>query len=208
MTRRRSLLVAGAAACVATSVLAALLAIDAGSWQAAFRSGDVEAAAGPRAKPAWTAGDIVPFGLSRRLLGVDDDLAFRRAVTLFRRARTGIPSFDTGVQGTALRVEAEAALAHVIRTDRDRARASTAANLLGVLAVADSSSPAEGATPIERSIFEFVDAIHLDPGDEQAKANLELVYQLKAPPNSLRGNARRPGRSHSGASATAPGHGY
>lgn len=209
MTRRRVVLLAAAGACLAVAVLATLLARDVGGWQSALRAGDVQAAATtPRARPEWAAGEIVPFGLARRLLAVDDDLAFRRAVALFRQASTGIPSFDTGVEGTALRVEAETALAHEVRTDPDRTRASTAANLLGVLAAADSTSPAEGATPIERSIFEFVDAIHLDPGDEQAKANLELVYQLKAPPNSLRGNARRPGRSHSGASATEPGHGY
>jgi hypothetical protein len=209
MTRRRVLSLAAAGVCVGVAVLAALLARDVGRWQGAFRSGDVEAAdAGLDARPSWTADETVPFGLARRLLAVDDDLAFRRAVAMFRRAHTAIPSFNGGLDGTALRVQAEAALAHSIRTDGDRSRASVAANLLGVLAVADATSPGQSGTPIERSIFEFGDAIHLQPGNEQAKANLELVYQLKAPPNSLRGEARRRGRSHSGASATSPGHGY
>jgi hypothetical protein len=205
---RRVLLLAGAAACLALAVLAALLARDVGSWQRALRTGDVEAADVARRSPRWTADELAPFGLARRLLAVDDDLAFRRAVALFRRAHTGIPSSDSGLEGTALRVAAEAALAYDVRTDRDSARASAAANLLGVLAVVDSSSVSEGATPIERSIFEFEDAVHLDPGNEQAKANLELVYQLIAPPNSLRGTEHRTGRTRGGASATSPGHGY
>ena len=63
-------------------------------------------------------------------------------------------------------------------------------------------------TPIERAIFQFQDAIHLDPANEDAKKNLELIYQLTAPPNTPTGTLRREGRSHSGASATSPGHGY
>jgi hypothetical protein len=209
MTRRRLLLLVAAGVCVAVAVFAALLAGDVGRWQAAFRAGDVEAAdASFGARPSWAAHETVPFGLARGLLAVDDDLAFRRAVALFRRAHTAVPSFNSGLEGTSLRVQAEAALAHEVRTDDNRSRASVAANLLGVLGVADATTPGQNGTPIERSIFEFEDAIHLQPGNEQAKANLELVYQLKAPPNSLRGAARRRGRSHSGASATSPGHGY
>jgi hypothetical protein len=139
---------------------------------------------------------------------VNDDLAFRRSVALFRRAHTGVPSFDTGLQGTALRVEAEATLAHAIRDDRNTARAAAAENLLGILVVVDSTIPGGASTPIERAIFQFQDAIHLDPANEDAKKNLELIYQLTAPPNTPTGTLRREGRSHSGASATSPGHGY
>ena len=92
--------------------------------------------------PSWTPDQLAPFGLARRLLAVDDDLAFRRAVLAFHRARTGIPSFDNGLEGTALRVEAEAALARSIRSDTNARRASAAANLLGVLSVIDATSPA------------------------------------------------------------------
>jgi len=209
VTRRRAFLLAAAVVCLALAVIAVLAARDVGSWQAALRSGDVEAAAAPPGNvPAWSVDEVAPFGLARRLLGIDDDLAFRRAVALFRRAHTRIPSFDTGLEGTALRVAAETALAHEIRSDPTAARASAAANLLGVLTVLDSTSQAGGSTPIERGIFEFQDAIHLDPADEQAKTNLELLYQLTSLPNTPRGSTRRAGRSHSGASATSPGHGY
>jgi hypothetical protein len=207
MTRRRCILVVSAALCLVLAALAALAARDAGEWQTAFRSGDVEAAATTRtATPSWSVRELAPFGMARRLLGVDDDLAFRHGVALFRRAQTGIASFDTGLIGTALRVQAEAGLARAIRADRDRKRAAAAENLLGILVVVDSTLP--GSTPIERAIFQFQDAIHLDPANEDAKKNLELIYQLTAPPDTPRGSLRRAGRSHSGASATSPGHGY
>jgi hypothetical protein len=206
MTVRRWLLLGAAALCLALATLAALAARDAGAWESSLRAGDVAAA--PRGTASWTPAQLAPLGLARRLLGIDDDLEFRRAVAAFHRAQTGIPSFDNGLQGTALRVEAEAELARAIRNDKNPARASAAANLLGVLSAIDATSPAGSQTPIERSIFEFEDAIHLDPGNEQAKTNLELLYQLTSPPNTPQGSVFRQGRSHAGASASSPGHGY
>jgi len=206
VTVRRWLLLAAAGVCLALATIAALAAHDAGAWGSSLRAGDIALSEG--GTPSWRPQELAPLGLARRLLGVDDDLAFRRALALFRRARTGIPSFDNGLQGTALRVEAETELARAIRNDADTRRASVAANLLGVLSVLDATSPAGSQTPIERSIFEFQDAIHLDPANEQAKTNLELLYQLTSPPNTPRGSVFRQGRSHAGASASSPGHGY
>jgi hypothetical protein len=209
MTRWRWILLGAAAVCLALAAFAAMAARDAGEWGTAFRTGDVEAASTARnASPSWSVGELVPFGLVRGILGVNDDLAFRRGVALFRRAQTGIPSFDTGLPGTALRVQAEAQLARAIRADKNAARAAAAENLLGILVVADSTVPGGASTPIERAVFQFQDAIHFDPGNEHAKKNLELIYQLTPPPNSPTGTLRREGRSHSGASAASPGHGY
>jgi hypothetical protein len=209
VTLRRWILVGAAVVCLVVAAFAAMAARDAGEWQTAFRTGDVEAASTARnSSPTWSVSELAPFGLARGVLGVNDDLAFRRSVALFRRSHTGVPSFDTGLEGTALRVEAEAALAHEIRDDTNAARAAAAENLLGILVVIDSTVPGGASTPIERAIFQFEDAIHIDPSTENAKKNLELVYQLTAPPDTPNGTLRRAGRSHSGASATSPGHGY
>ncbi len=178
MTRLRAVLLGAAACCLAAAVLLALLARDVGAQQKAMRSGDLVAADPAAARPpSWQASELVPFGLGRKVLAVDDDLAFRKAVALFRRAHTGIPSFELGLEGTAIRVQAETALAQVLHSDHDPSRTSAAANLLGVLAYVDATSTGNNQTPVDRSIFEFQDAIHLQPDNEQAKANLELVYQ-------------------------------
>ena len=209
MTRRRWFLVAAAAACLVLAAFAALAAGDVGEWQSALRRGDVEAASSNRhTSPTWSITELAPFGLAHDLLGLNDDLAFRRGVALFRRAHNGIPSFEAGLEGSALRVQAEATLARAIRSNHTGERAADAENLLGVLVVLDSTLPGGTSTPIERAIFQFQDAIHLDPGNDEAKKNLELIYQLTAPPETPRGSLRRAGRSHSGASATSPGHGY
>jgi hypothetical protein len=206
VTVRRWILLGAAALCLALAAIAALAARDAGAWGSSLRAGDV--AASQPSVPSWTPGQLAPFGLTRALLGVDDDLAFRRSVALFRQAHTGIPSFEASLEGSALRVQAEASLARAIRLDHDARRAAAAENLLGVLVVIDSALPGGTSTPVERAIFQFQDAIHLDPRIEDAKKNLELVYQLTAPPDSPHGSLRQPGRSHSGASTTSPGHGY
>jgi len=209
VTRRRWILLAAAAVCLVLAAFAAMAASDIGEWQDALRRGDVEASSTDRhTTPSWSVDELVPFGIARGLLGVNDDLAFRRGVALFRQAHTGIASFEAGLEGSALRVQAEAQLARAIRSDRNAQRAAAAENLLGVLVVLDATVPGGTSTPIERAIFQFQDAIHLDPRIEDAKKNLELIYQLTAPPDTPRGSVRRPGRSHSGASATSPGHGY
>ena len=209
MSRGRIALLAGGLVCLAAAVILALLARDVGARQAAFRAGDLAAAdADPATRPSWSAQELVPFGLARGLLGVDDDLAFRQAVALFRRAHNGISNFELSQTGTALRVKAETALARELRIDHDRRRASAAANLLGVLAFVDSTSTRDPAAPVDRSIFEFQDAIHLDPADDQAKTNLELVYQTPEAANTLRGHTRQAKSTQSGASTAAQGHGY
>src|SRR4029077_15640986 len=160
MTRRRWLLVGAATVCVVLAAFAAMAASDVGEWQDALRRGDVEAAATDRhVAPSWSVDELAPFGVARGLLGVADDLGFRAGGALFRRAHTGIPSFEAGLEGSALRVQAEAQLARAIRSDRSAKRAAEAENLLGVLVVLDSTVPGGTSTPIARAIFQFQDAI-------------------------------------------------
>jgi hypothetical protein len=209
VSRRTIVLLAAALLSLALAVLCALLARDVAGVERAFRNGDVAAADSGSRPPDWQPSPVLPADLAESLLAVEDDLAFRRAVALFRRAHRQIPGFDLGLEGTQLRVRAEAALARVIRSDHDPLRASAAANLLGVLALVDATAnPTGSSTPIERSVFEFQQAIRLDPRDEQAKANLELVYELLAGPAILRDGGRQNGPRSGGASAIDQGRGY
>jgi hypothetical protein len=209
MSLRRKLLLGAAGVCAAAAVLLALLARDVGRWPGAVRTGDVAAADPAHAGTAsWSADETLPFSPARHLLGLGDDLAFRRAASLFRRAYTRDQEFESSPAGTAVRVRAETALAHEIRTDPDRRRASAASNLLGILALVDVASSRNTQAPIDRSVFEFQDAIRLDPGNEPAKANLELLFQQTSYTTSVRGRERLQRSAHAGADASAPGHGY
>jgi hypothetical protein len=204
--RRRVLLVAAAALCLCGAAFAAMLATDVGSWQSAFRSADARAAT---AVP--TADEALPFHVARDLLGLGDDLAFRRALVLFHRGYTGIPSADQSTQGTEARAEAEAALERVVRQEGDGPRASEAADLLGVLELVDASGGSNSGSggSVDRAIVELQNAVRLDSSNGDAKANLELALGL-APPDSPFSSTRHgsTGRRRGGASATTPGRGY
>lgn len=206
MTRGRWLLLGAAAACAVLAVAAALLARDVGRRHDALRAGDIAAAGGAG---DWSVDETLPFAPARRLLGLDDDLAFREALMRFRRARNRVPEFQQSAAGQTTRLEAQTALAHTIRIDRDRARASAASNLLGILSVLDAAAAARGGdNSADRAIFAFRDAVTLDPRNEQAKTNLELLYVQRTLPYTVRGLERLQRSAHAGASASAPGQGY
>ena len=206
--RRRMLLSGAALLCLCAAAATALLATDLRAWDSAFRAGDAAAVAHP--SPPRTADETLPFHVARNLLGVDDDLALRRALVLFRGGYTGLPSRDQSSAGTEARAEAETALERVVHEEGDGPRASIAANLLGVLDLVDAATGAgQSGASVERAIVELQNAVRLDPGNDDAKANLELAMAV-APPDSPFRTSRlgSTGRRHGGASETSPGRGY
>jgi hypothetical protein len=200
-----------AAAAVAILLAAALLlaAADVQRWRATMRRDDLAFRAG--ASPSWNAGELVPFGLSRRVLAVGDDRALRQAMVLYRRA-PGARAVLERRSARRARSDAEVALARAAEQSRG-AQASQAQDLLGVLVFSDSTSGGAGrrASPVERSIAAFETAIRLDRDNESAKHNLELVLRL------VRSRGRRPTSGPSpgtnangqrGAGGGTPGRGY
>jgi hypothetical protein len=210
MTRRRLLLCIGAALCLSAGTLAALLASDVRAWQTALAESNARAVGDPSGGVPSGPDQILPFHFARSLLGLDDDLALRRALVLVRRGYIGIPSYDQSTAGSQARAQAETALARVIEAGVGRRRAAAVANLLGALAFVDSQAGAGQATkPVERSIVEFQNAIGLDPRNGEAKANLELALSVVAPDfrfQSSRNGAA--GKRGGAASGSSPGRGY
>ena len=204
MTRERMLLVV-AALCAGLTVLPVLVARDVERWETAMRADDVAAATSRRPPDVE---ETLPFSPARSLLGLGEDVSFRRAVALFRRAYPHDEEFQRSVEGGTARIRAETALASVIRTDGNRLRASTASNLLGILTVVDGANAPTGGAAIDRSVVEFQNAIRLDPSNARAKANLELLYQQNASTSAVRGRERLQRSAHAGASASEAGHGY
>ena len=136
---------------VAALGLAALLA--AGARLLLAVPGQVERGAGP--------------GLTARAVGAGDDIRSRRTLRLAGQATAG------GRNAVRVRSEAESALAH-------QSRSAQAANLLGVLTLADAAAdPANGRKYAGEAVSAFKAAIRLDPRAEDAKFNLELLLTLK-----------------------------
>ena len=199
---------AGAAAfCVAVAVILVLLAIDSRAWSSRFPADDLRYRRMPTAHGLWQPRELSPFHVDRSILGIGDDISYRKALREFRLGRPLEAIFEPQV--TTHRVFAEIALTNVIRSTTDHARASQAANLLGVLGFAMATQDvAQRVTFLNNSITAFRQAIALDPTNDDALFNLEYALdQLKGSGEQQAGGSERLGqRGKAGSKPT--GHGY
>jgi len=189
---RLRLRLALAALCVVGAALLALLGADVVRWPAAMRSGDVRYADSPAQPGLWRITGAFPFGAARGLLGLGDDVAYR--TNLFGR-----------------RAHAQQQLAAIVLYDRSPARASAAANLAGVLGFANAVFDQPRAQIyLANSVESFRVAIGLDPGNADAKYNLELALaRLKAAEQDNPAPAgSSKGRRGNAAGTGEPGTGY
>jgi hypothetical protein len=186
------------------AVGALLLAADVLRLGDALRSDDVRFRATPERSGLWEISEVFPAGGARALLGMDDDIAYRRALLAFQRGRP----WGLALRRSRLlefRDEAQDRLASILASDADPARRSAAANLLGVLSfVAATQERKEEATSVRNAAKAFRDAIALDPGNDDAKHNLELAlgslaeskiapHETASPAESRRGRGSRAG---------------
>jgi hypothetical protein len=209
---RQAALTAGALACLLLAAFLALLATDVLRWNGALRAGDVRYRAMPTASGLWSAGASVPGGLAREMLGIDDDLAFRRAVRDLELSKLGGPT-SYQPQLVLRRAGAEARLQTLAAAGGDPVRRrSRATGLLGVLELATpTTDPRERATLRGRAVSDLQKAIALDPNNEEAKYNLEVALRRSGlqtvqggpTPNASAGRA-----GTRGAATGAPGSGY
>jgi hypothetical protein len=206
VTQTRALGIAAGA--LALAAVLALLAVDVLHRESALASGDVRYAAGPGQRDPWQASQILPFGSARALLGVNDDLRYRRAVRLFRLSRPRRAALTIGL--APARAEAEAALVSAVAEESNTVRRSELLNLLGVLALARAAADAL-ANPegLKASVSIFRSALDADPENADAKVNLELV--LRATRRQQRTQGRRstghpPRGSRAGLGSTGRGY--
>jgi hypothetical protein len=210
-----------AAVMLAAAVFLALFARDVWHWQRAVEDADAQAALHHVAPDAWKADTTLPSRWSRSLLGLDDDLAFR-ATAMQALTRVGE---EGNLKNQRARSILETALARIVRSDPDPRRAAIAADYLGVMYYNDPPSPDQAAnayqdpsqsgpsdflTPEQRAEAQFTVAVRLDPSDDNAVRNLELMLRRPAAPPH-KGTPRAGGGErlgHKGSGARPGGHGY
>jgi hypothetical protein len=204
----RTVRLGGAGACLVLAVLFLLFAADARTWGKRMAADDLRFAANPLPANLWQPTEVAPFGVARGVLGIDDDLQYRRAVKLFRlgRPRENL----TGKLTAALRAQSQIALAAVSETGTDRRRRSQTANLLGILSFSLAvRDPSLTTTFLQNAVTNFRDAIALDPTNDDARFNLEYaLFQLKGGEDQLPKGSDRPGDPRGSAGLSKPGRGY
>jgi len=200
----RAMKIAGAAVLIAVAVFAALLAGDVRSVPIAFTQGDAAYAVTPH-RATWVPSTRLG-GAATDLLGAGDDIAFRRALRLYRITESTPNRLDTAVELQTLRSQAETALS----ASAHGPHASQAETLLGILAFGESAAGA-GSNGADAAISDFSNAVRADPTNLAAKFDLELMLRLTAAQGSRTGTG--PGGSFGrggrrGAGGGVPGTGY
>lgn len=178
-----------AAACVTLAAVAVVGALDARSWRDAARRDDGRVPA--------TRLPADPVG---RALGLEDDLAYRRALRAFAAAPRPTRRFDNGESAARAVARATAAVA-VAAESGDPRLVSRANDLLGLLAVRSGA--------VDAALGRFQDAIHADAQNVNAKRNLETLVRILVDFGIRSGATAGSGpRGGPGAGASLPGTGY
>lgn len=209
---RRGLFVAGIAGCLVLSALLVVLAVDVVRSRDALTSGDSRYATAPRQGGLWTRGSLGGATISRDVLGVDDDLQFREAVRALRLSQRDKPT-DSSPGAVLRRAKAQKLLQDVAEKDGDPVRRSRAMSLLSVLLLSTPSADQEERAAVQRAaLANLQKAIALDPANDEAKYNLEVVLRRRAGVQTVQGGPTPNPSAGQGASRGAatgpPGKGY
>lgn len=161
----------------------ALFAADVRAWQGALTQSDLRFRGQRSHTGLWHSPAALPTDPARSVLGIDDALAYRRALQLFWFSTSGA---STGGQAdlAGTRVEAEVELQRLMNSAATAEERSNAANLLGFLTVtAPANSPTQ-KEEIATAIGYFQQAVVADPTNYYAKLNLELLLRVARPGKS------------------------
>lgn len=191
----------------ALSLALALLAADVIRTERALERGDARYGSVAGVSGMWRAETTLPAGLSRALLGVDDDLDYRSAVQRFRLAqpRQPVQQFSQ----LTLRAGAERQLARAAAAEPNAGRRATLFVLRGALALEESRLATDSAPAIRRAVTLFRRAVELDPSSHDAQFNLELALRLLSRAGTTSGGSgERASTPASGAGAGTSGSGY
>ena len=208
----RTAVALGALACLLLAATLVLLAVDVTQWSRALDSGDVRFRANPADERLWRPDERVPFAIGRDTVGVEDDLDFREAVRALRAASLDDPVVSDPEVALG-RNEAQARLEAIVAADSDAERRSRAAGLLGVLGLARFVYETQDREQLlSATVANLRLAIALDPGNDEAKYNLELAHQrsrgLELTEAAAGQNPAPGGTGSKGAGAGEPGSGY
>jgi hypothetical protein len=200
-------------ALVLTAAAAAVLVLasQVHRWQTTLARDDLRFEVAPTAGGLWAPPKGHGADVARRLLGVDDDLEFRRAERLFVDVHISARTYAGEQERLAAFGQAQSNLEKLSRSDASLERRARAANLLGIL-LWENASSADENTPLllTQTVDSFKRAVRAYPAADDAKYNLELLETLLVPGAQKRLDAPEQGGGTSlrGAGIANAGKGY
>jgi hypothetical protein len=178
MWRKRAIRLAAVLAVPAAIVLV-LLAIDVLRVPGQLEGDDVHFQAAPlRQQGLWDGLGFLPGRAAKRLLGIEDDLGYRRTIALFVRVQPGKNENLYGPEAENLRGQTQLALTERSAADSNPHRRSVLLNLLATMSLGRySSDPVEEESILRTAIQTLRSAVEVDPENADAKLNLELALR-------------------------------
>jgi hypothetical protein len=169
--------VSGVFAALAAAIALALAIGIVDVWRDVRQSDFRFQSASKRQTALWDDLDPLPASLSVRVLGIEDDLAYRRTIELYERVRPGrVAGFGPRIE--SLRGQAQLELTRASEADANPVRRSKLLNFIGVMPLDRPSTVGdERADQLRTAIGVLQSAVRVDPGNAEAKLNLELLLR-------------------------------
>jgi hypothetical protein len=176
-----------AVALLLVAALLAGLAHQVGAWHDVMRGDDVRFVTAPVDQGLWGPPAGPGAGVAQDLLGLSDDVRFRKAERLYVRGHLPATTFAQEKARLAARGGATELLEQTMNGDSEPWRRARAANLLGILLVEDAREGRELAPALSRqAVRAFSTGARQADGADEPRFNLEiLLTQLR--PNGLVG---------------------
>jgi hypothetical protein len=164
--------------CLAGAVVLALLATELVRWERQVSRDDRLFQLTPERGGLWQVSHAPSFDPAKWILGLDDDVTYRRALQLFW---LGKPTLSYKPNQAINSLRAQVTLAAVADADPSRERRATALNLLGYLLLAGPAAQdiKLRLAHLSEGVTDFREAIALDPTAVDAKLNLELALRAQ-----------------------------
>jgi hypothetical protein len=173
---RRELIASLVAAAVALALVATAVDVLV-AWRTVVRDDFRFDTASSRPTGLWADPGTLPGSPGARALGLDDDVAYRRAAATFRSVQPGRFAV-TDPRTESLRGQAQLVLTRASLAESDRRRRSSLLNYLGVLPLDRAPTDAgERAGVLHTAIGVLQNAVRTDPANADAKVNLELLLR-------------------------------
>jgi hypothetical protein len=184
MTRRERGAVIAAIVAIPIAIVLVVLAVDVLRTPGWIGEDDTRFQSAPvRGSGLWNEPGVLATRARLRTLGIEDDLAYRRTLALFKRLRPGeedqLDDPDKEHRWAKLQFD----LTTQSRENPDVERRSELQNLMGVVLLARYlyASPDQRSALLTNSIGAFRTAVELDPRNDDAKVNLELALRAYGP---------------------------